>query len=97
MLTDIIGWMSAIILVLTISRQVYRQWHTRSIEGVSKWLFIGQLSASFGFTVYSVLLQNWVFVFTNFVLFLTAVAGQFIYLRNKRLSTASAAGRQCAN
>jgi MtN3 and saliva related transmembrane protein len=83
---ELIGWTSAVILVLTISRQVYTQYRTRSIAGVSKWLFIGQLSASVGFTIYSWLLNNWVFVVVNFSLFLTAVVGQFIYLRNKRLA-----------
>lgn len=83
---DVIGWASAVILVLTISRQVYTQYRTRSIAGVSKWLFIGQLSASIGFTVYSWLLNNWVFVAVNFLLFVTAVVGQIIYLRNRRLA-----------
>lgn len=84
--TDVIGWISALILVATISRQVYTEWQTRSIEGLSKWLFIGQLSASIGFTIYSYLVENWVFVFANFFIFLTAVAGQFVYMRNKRLA-----------
>lgn len=52
---------------------------------MSKWLFVGQLAASFGFTVYSFLLENRVFVFANFFLFLTALVGQWIYMRNKRL------------
>ncbi|HYD94889.1 MAG TPA: hypothetical protein VEC01_06155 [Noviherbaspirillum sp.] len=86
MSADIIGWISAAVLVLTISRQVYTQWRTCSVEGVSKWLFIGQLTASLGFTVYSYLVDNWVFVFANFFIFLTAVAGEFVYMRNKRLS-----------
>lgn len=86
MATDLIGWISALILVATISRQVYTEWRTRSIEGLSKWLFIGQLSASIGFTIYSYLVENWVFVFANFFIFLTAVAGQFVYMRNKRLA-----------
>jgi uncharacterized protein with PQ loop repeat len=90
MLADIIGWVSATILVMTISRQVYTQWRTRSIDGVSKWLFIGQLTASAGFIAYSAMVDNWVFVFANFFIFLTAVAGQFIYVRNKRIS----AGKQ---
>lgn len=88
MLEDMIGWASAAVLVMTISRQVYTQWRTRSIEGVSHWLFIGQLTASAGFTLYSFLVENWVFVFANFFIFLTAVAGQFVYLRNKRYSRA---------
>lgn len=84
-LTDLIGWASAIILASTISRQVYAQWRTKSTAGVSKWLFIGQLTASGGFVAYSFLLDNWIFVLTNFYIFLTAVVGQCIYLRNKRL------------
>lgn len=86
MTTDWVGWLSATILVATISRQVYSQWRSKSIAGVSKWLFVGQLSASIGFTIYSYLVDNWVFVFANFFIFLTAVAGQFVYLRNKRLT-----------
>lgn len=83
---DIIGWISAAILVLTISRQVYSQWRSGSVAGVSKWLFIGQISASLGFTIYSFLVENWVFVFANFFILLTAVAGQLVYMRNKRRS-----------
>lgn len=86
MYTEAVGWISAAILALTVSRQVYTQWRTRSIGGISHWLFIGQLSASAGFVVYSVLVENWIFVFTNFYIFLTAVVGQCIYSRNKRLA-----------
>jgi len=85
MFTDLIGWLSAAVLVLTISRQVYSQWRSRSVAGVSRWLFIGQMSASLGFTVYSYLVGDWVFVFANFFIFLTAAAGQWIYMRNRRL------------
>lgn len=86
MSADLVGWISAGILVLTLSRQVYAQWRSASVEGVSKWLFIGQLAASFGFTVYSFLVENWVFVFANFFIFLTAVAGELVYMRNRRMS-----------
>jgi MtN3 and saliva related transmembrane protein len=86
MLTDLVGWLSSVILILTISRQVYTQWRTKSIAGVSRWLFIGQVAASTGFVVYSVLLENWVFVTTNCFILLTAVAGQCIYIRNKHRS-----------
>src|SRR5262245_44118628 len=83
MLTESIGWLSSVVLLMTIGRQVYTQWRTRSTAGLSRWLFIGQVTASLGFTIYSVLLKNWVFVFTNSVLLVTAVIGQGIYLRNK--------------
>ena len=89
MLTNLIGWLSAAILVMTISRQVYSQWRSRTVQGVSKWLFIGQLLASFGFTIYSYLVDNWVFVFANLFILMTAVAGQLVYMRNKRLDEAA--------
>jgi MtN3 and saliva related transmembrane protein len=90
MWTDMVGWLSALILILTISRQVYTQWRTKSIEGVSRWLFIGQVAASTGFVIYSFLVENWVFVVANSCILLTALAGQFIYMRNKRLAAPKA-------
>ena len=36
----------ATILLLTIGRQVYTQWRDGTSQGVSKWLFVGQLAAS---------------------------------------------------
>jgi MtN3 and saliva related transmembrane protein len=84
MITELIGWGSAVILLLTIGRQVYTQWRTRSTQGLSKWLFIGQLAASTGFIVYSWLLGNWVFLVTNVLMLATAAAGQWIYLGNVR-------------
>ena len=84
MTQDVVGWFSAAVLVLTISRQVYTQWRTRSI--------VGQITASIGFTFYSYLVGNWVFVFANFFILLTAVAGECIYLRNRRLSQRSGGG-----
>lgn len=85
MVTELIGWVSAFILMITISRQVYKQWRTRDCTGVSSWLFVGQTAASTGFVIYSFLLSNWVFVLTNSFILLTAIAGQWIYARNKRL------------
>ncbi len=72
------------ILLATLLRQVYRHYRERSTQGVSSWLFIGQLTASTGFLIYSYLLKNWVFVFTNAALLLTAIIGQMIYQRNAR-------------
>ena len=64
-MTDIIGWASSIILLLTLIKQVYKQWKDGEVEGISSWLFVGQLFASIGFTVYSYLVGNWVFTITN--------------------------------
>lgn len=84
MYTDVIGWLSAVILLATIGRQVYTQWRDRTSKGVSKWLFIGQVAASIGFIIYSWLLANWVFLVTNTLMLATAFLGEWIYLRNNR-------------
>lgn len=83
---DLVGWTSALVLGATISRQVYTQWRTRKAEGVSSWLFIGQMAASLGFVVYSLLLANWVFVVANTFNFFAAMVGQCVYRRNRRLT-----------
>jgi MtN3 and saliva related transmembrane protein len=83
-MTEFLGWVSSFILVLTIAKQVYKQWKEGSSEGVSKWLFIGQLSASLGFTIYSWLVGNWVFVATNAVMLLNGLAGLLIVLHHRR-------------
>jgi MtN3 and saliva related transmembrane protein len=82
--TEWVGWASSTILLLTLMRQVYTQWRTRTDAGVSRWLFVGQVTASVGFTVYSVLVNNWVFICSNIAILATAAVGECIYLRNKR-------------
>jgi MtN3 and saliva related transmembrane protein len=84
---ELIGWTSSAVLLATITRQVVTQWKTKSTAGVSHWLFIGQVAASTGFTIYSVLLHNWVYAVSNIALLITAVVGQFIYKKNKRRSS----------
>ena len=78
-MTEIIGWASSLILLLTLIRQVYKQWKDGETEGVSKWLFIGQLLASIGFTVYSYLVGNWVFTVTNGLLTINNIIGICLY------------------
>jgi MtN3 and saliva related transmembrane protein len=85
-----IGWASSVILLATLLRQVHTQWKTRQTSGVSRWLFIGQVTASVGFTIYSVLLANWVYASSNIAILATAVAGQVILMRNKRFKQPSA-------
>jgi uncharacterized protein with PQ loop repeat len=87
-LTELIGWCSAAVLLLTIGRQVLAQWRSGSTQGLSRWLFIGQLAASTGFIIYSWLLRNWVFVVTNVLILVTAAMGQWIFLRNVRREAA---------
>ena len=78
-----IGWASSVVLLTTLLRQVYTQAKSHNVSGVSRWLFIGQVSASVGFTIYSLLLHNWVFATSNIAILMTAIAGEAIYLHNK--------------
>jgi MtN3 and saliva related transmembrane protein len=87
-LIEAVGWVSSLILVLTIAKQVYKQWQEGSSEGVSKWLFVGQMAASLGFTVYSWLVSNWVFVVTNAVMLVNGLLGLLIVLHHRRRARA---------
>lgn len=78
-MTEIIGWTSSLILLLTLIKQVYKQWTDKTSEGISMFLFIGQVLASVGFTVYSVLLGNWVFTVTNCLLIVNSIFGISLY------------------
>lgn len=88
--TELIGWVSSFILVLTIGKQVWKQWQEGSSKGVSKWLFVGQIAASVGFTVYSWLVKNWVFVATNALMLVNGLVGYAITLRHRRRERARA-------
>ena len=81
---DAVGWGASLVLFLTLGRQVYVQWRERSTQGVSHWLFVGQITASSGFVVYSVLVENPVFVTTNLFILAVAVLGQLVFRRNRR-------------
>jgi MtN3 and saliva related transmembrane protein len=87
-MTELIGWFAAAVLLATIGRQVYTQWRDGSTKGLSRWLFIGQITASIAFVIYSWLLGNWVFVVTNALMLVTAVAGECVLLANRRTSAA---------
>ena len=84
-MTEIIGWASSIILLATLIKQVYKQWKEGTGEGVSNWLFIGQVFSSIGFTIYSYLVGNWVFTVTNGVLLINNFIGLGLtfYLKRK--------------
>lgn len=83
-MTEAIGWLSSLVLLLTIGQQVYKQWHDGTSKGVSRWLFVGQTIASAGFSLYSWLVHNWVFVVTNALMLVSALVGYAIVLRHRR-------------
>ena len=82
--TEIIGWLSSVILLAPIGKQVHKQWASGETEGVSRFLFIGQMAASVGFAVYSWLVDNRVFVFTNSLMVVNGLLGYLILARNRR-------------
>jgi uncharacterized protein with PQ loop repeat len=82
-MVELVGWLSSAILLLTLSRQVAKQWREGTSEGVSRWLFVGQTAASAGFTAYSLLVRNWVFVVTNTLILANAIAGALIVRRQR--------------
>ena len=93
-MTEVIGWASSVILVLTLSQQVWKQWQSGSSEGVSTWLFVGQLAASTGFTIYSLLVRNWVFSVTNGLMVLNGLLGYAITVRHRRAEAKGKGKRQ---
>jgi MtN3 and saliva related transmembrane protein len=92
-MSEAIGWISSAILVATIGKQVYKQYKEGSSEGVSKWLFIGQMMASLGFTVYSWLVGNWVFVVTNAIMLLNGFVGLMIVRYHRKKETENEASK----
>lgn len=85
-MTEIIGWASSLVLLATLVKQVYKQWSEGTGEGVSKWLFVGQLGSSVGFTIYSYLVGNWVFTVTNGLLVINNIVGIWLYFYFRKRS-----------
>ena len=78
---EVIGWVSSFVLLLTLIRQVKKQWEDKTSEGLSKWLFIGQLVASVGLRSIAILSANWVFTVTNGLLTINNIIGIYLYFR----------------
>lgn len=85
---DVIGWLASAVLLATLIRQIVATARDPDAKGVSRWLFAGQCVASIGFIVYSLMVDNLVFVATNCAILATAVVGQFVVSRRKSRNTA---------
>lgn len=83
-MTNVVGWLSTLVLLATLSRQVFIQWHDENSKGVSAWLFIGQMSSSVGFIAYSVLVGNKIFIVTNSLIAAVAIIGELVFLKNQK-------------
>lgn len=81
---DLLGWAATAVLIATLSRQIYKQHQADSVEAVSTWLFVGQMTASILFIAYSALVGSMVFVVTNALILVTAVVGQVLAVRRRR-------------
>jgi MtN3 and saliva related transmembrane protein len=86
--TEILGWLSSLVLLATIATQIRKQWKDHTSKGVSLWLYVGQLVASTGFIVYSALVANWVFVVTNVCMLIANLCGLWITGRHRRRTAA---------
>ncbi|MBC7798494.1 MAG: hypothetical protein H7Z37_16615 [Pyrinomonadaceae bacterium] len=95
-MTETIGWVSSLILLVTIAKQVHKQWHSGTSEGVSKWLFLGQIAASIGFLTYSIIVFNLVFIVTNALMVVNSLFGLGILFYHKRKEGNSAANGNLA-
>lgn len=80
---ELVGWAASAILLATLIRQIATQVRDDSAQGVSRWLFVGQIAASTGFVAYSALVGDWVFIVTNICILITAVVGQVVTWRKR--------------
>ncbi len=83
-LEDAVGWAASLLLMLTVGSQVWKQICENRCDGVSRFLFIGQLCASLLFLAYAWMVGNAVFIASNAFLVLAALVGQVAMLRNQR-------------
>lgn len=77
-----VGWGAAALLLVTTLKEVHQQWHADSNDGVWPWMFAGYFLASAGFTVYSALGGQTLFLVVNATLMATNAVGQALYWRN---------------
>ena len=78
-----IGWAAVAALFMTMSGQAWKQWRDRVKHGISKFFFIGQVTASVLFLAYSLLMGDKVFVVGNTLVLLAAVSGGGILWWNR--------------
>lgn len=80
---EALGWISSLIIIVTMGKQIYKQWQEGASRGVSKWLYIGRLTAAAGFLIYSILIWNTVFLVVNAVMVLNGALGLGIVLYHR--------------
>lgn len=78
-----VGWAAVLILFATMAGQAWKQWRDRVKHGISKLFFVGQITSSCLFLVYSALVGDYVFVVGNALVLTAAVAGGAILWFNR--------------
>ena len=78
-----VGWAAVGVLFCTLVGQAWKEWRDRVKHGISKWFFVGQVSATLLFIVYSAMVGNRVFIVGNVLVLLAALAGGAILAWNR--------------
>lgn len=81
---DLIGWAASIVLLVTVVAQIVKQWKSRSSQGVSAWLFVGEIVSALLFLWYAVTIHNAVYVTTNTLMVVASSAGLGILAWHRR-------------
>lgn len=80
---QIIGWAAVGALFVTMAGQAWKQWRDRVKHGVSKYFFLGQVTASTLFLAYSAMMGDRIFVVGNALVLTASIAGGAILLWNR--------------
>lgn len=81
---DLVGWSAVAVLFATMAGQAWKEWRDRVKHGISKWFFIGQVTTSVLFIVYSTMVGSTIFVVGNALVLAAAIAGGAILMYNKQ-------------
>ena len=63
--------------------QAWKEWRDRVKHGMSKWFFVGQVTASLLFIAYSAMVGSMIFVVGNVLVLAAAIAGGAILAYNR--------------
>ena len=78
-----IGWAAVAVLFTTMAGQAWKEWRDRVKHGISRWFFVGQVTTSVLFVVYSAMVGNRIFIVGNALVLLAALAGGAILAYNR--------------
>lgn len=83
------GLLATAILIATLTGQTIKQWREHSTRGIARWFFLGQVSASVCFIIYSLLIHSLLFAVANLLILASALAGYVVLRLNRRRAARS--------